>query len=64
MIELKPCPFCGEKEDIDYGYMIGTMRGYCYVCCNECLAEIHTSGTPADAIRAWNRRVEHDSNRN
>lgn len=24
MSELKPCPFCGEKDLIDYGIMGGT----------------------------------------
>lgn len=24
-IELKPCPFCGEKDDIDYGITTGTI---------------------------------------
>lgn len=27
MDELKPCPFCGEKQDIDYGIMTGSRRG-------------------------------------
>lgn len=41
MDELKPCPFCGEKQDIDYGIMTGTMRGFDYVQCQTCGAEIH-----------------------
>lgn len=57
--ELKPCPFCGEKEDIDYGIMTGTMQGFDYVQCQSCGAEIHAihKGKYIDAIKAWNRRA-------
>lgn len=41
MKELKPCPFCGEKDDIDYGVMTGTMYGLDYVQCEKCGALIH-----------------------
>lgn len=57
--ELKPCPFCGEKQDIDYGIMTGTMKGFDYVQCQTCGAEIHAihKGRYVNAIEAWNRRT-------
>lgn len=56
MAELKPCPFCGSRE-IDYGVMTGTMLGWSYCQCENCLAEIHVfSPLVDDSIRAWNRR--------
>ena len=59
-VELKPCPFCGEKENIDYGLMTGTMRGFDYVQCGKCGALIHAIhiGNEIKAIEAWNRRAD------
>lgn len=60
MVELKPCPFCGEKDLIDYGIMGGTMEGFDYVQCVKCGAEIHSihNGKHIEAIEAWNMRAE------
>ena len=56
MDELKPCPFCGCK-DINYGVMTGTIYGWAYCQCEECLAEIHVNRPIVmDAVKAWNRR--------
>lgn len=57
--ELKPCPFCGS-DDIDYGIMSGTMKGFDYIQCQNCGAEIRSinNGKYIEAIEAWNRRVE------
>lgn len=58
MAELKPCPFCGSRN-IDFGVMTGTMSGWAYCQCEECLAEIHVLSPLIDeAIKAWNRRAE------
>lgn len=59
-IELKPCPFCGEKDDIDYGVMGGTMKGFDYVQCQNCGAEIRSinNGKFIEAIELWNRRAD------
>ena len=64
--ELKPCPFCGEKQDIDYGIMTGTMKGFDYVQCQTCGAEIHAihKGRYVNAIEAWNRRESDETDRN
>lgn len=63
-IELKPCPFCGEKDDIDFGlFCTGTMRGFDYVQCQNCGAEIQEVHNPNDYISAatlWNRRADND----
>ena len=57
--EIKPCSFCGS-DDIDYGIMSGTMKGFDYIQCQNCGAEIHSinNGKYIEAIEAWNRRVE------
>ena len=64
MDKLKPCPFCGSTE-IDFGIGTGTLRGFGYVQCENCGAEIRevTKCKNADtAIEAWNRRADDDHN--
>lgn len=39
MIKLNPCWRCGSTN-IDYGYYTGTMRGFDYVQCEKCGAEV------------------------
>ena len=59
--KLKPCPFCGETEYIDYGINTGTLTGFDYVQCQNCGAEIHSlhkRGKVIAAIDAWNRRAD------
>ena len=60
MFKIKPCPFCGEKDLIDYGIMRGTMQGFDYVQCENCGAEIHSihNGKHIEAIEKWNTRTE------
>ena len=60
MFKIKPCPFCGEKDLIDYGIMRGTMQGFDYVQCENCGAEIHSihNGKDIEAIEKWNTRAE------
>lgn len=53
-VKIKPCPFCGESERIDFGIV----SGYGYVECKNCSAEIRARGTERDAAEAWNRRAE------
>lgn len=63
MTELKPCPFCGEKEDIDYGIFTVTLKGFDYVQCQNCSAEINAiykDEQYISAIEAWNRRADND----
>ena len=61
MTELKPCPFCGEKEDIDYGIVTGPLKGFDYIQCQNCgaeIREIHKDGQCIAAIELWNRRAD------
>lgn len=56
---LKPCPFCGKKDYLDYGYCTGTLKGYDYIECNNCnlhMVAIHKEGRNT-AIEKWNDRV-------
>lgn len=52
MEELKRCPFCGGEAEI-----IGSNTTY-WIDCNECRAETGLFNTEAEAIVAWNRRVQ------
>ena len=54
-IELKPCPFCGEKE-----YLNVSLKSSLYftkAVCNECGAGGPNSSSAELAIEAWNKRV-------
>lgn len=54
MAELKPCPFCGNKEillSISFGWMHGVM-------CGKCGAEFTKCETLDEAETRWNRRVD------
>lgn len=56
-----PRPFRGEKENIDYGIFNGTLKGFDYVQCENCGAEIHgihKDGKCIESIELWNRRVD------
>lgn len=54
MTELKPCPFCGGEAEI-HPYGGG---GYDVWCEGSCGAEINGFRTEAEAVEAWNRRVD------
>ena len=51
MAELKPCPFCGGRADLDAPQGEDRMV-YCIECCASICDDSNT-----DAIAAWNRRV-------
>ncbi len=57
--ELKPCPFCGSTE-LDYGIYTGTLRGFTYIECENCGAEMKATDKNGyrDVVKAWNRRTE------
>ena len=60
-IQLEPCPFCGEKENI---YYCRTVNGFDYIECQNCGADVHfwqTSDKKIGAIEAWNRRADIES---
>ena len=58
MSELLPCPFCGgEAETLTAESMHG---GYLYgIMCNDCRSRGDVYNTEAEAIAAWNTRVDY-----
>ena len=67
-LELKPCPFCGEKAKLDFAHEnfvytgddgVPRMIGFFYTvkCINQvCGCVIGTYRNTEMAIEAWNRR--------
>ncbi len=55
--KLKPCPFCGEKEEIK---MDLSMHGVCYYCL-ECWAESRRGENSQHAAEYWNSRPIEDA---
>ena len=61
MDELKPCPFCGGKAEIEHEYIFGFE--YSTIKCEKCrvkTAPIKVSFTYSSderAAEAWNRRT-------
>ena len=58
MIKLNPCWRCGSTN-IDYGICTGTMRGFDYVQCEKCGAEVSMPRLPDgsnEAIKVWNKK--------
>ena len=58
MAELKPCPFCGDKDLIDYEYQNYYSSPYCRlrVACRKCGARGPLCDSKEQAIDAWNKR--------
>lgn len=62
--KLKPCPFCGVEASVKYAAIgKGSAKGYWVSCDNgDCREDIECAtyafDTEAEAIEAWNRRVE------
>ena len=52
-IELKPCPFCGGEAEIQG-------EDYFWSECKYCSAETMGNWDVAEAIEAWNRRVDNE----
>ena len=62
MKELKPCPFCGGEACIQRHELIGYADTFFGVVCLGCRAETRQFFTDKKvAVRAWNRRVEHET---
>jgi Lar family restriction alleviation protein len=61
-VELKPCPFCGTKRDYYNADAPNFTRRYWTVKCDGCDAQgppfSVNSGGEAEAITAWNTRIE------
>lgn len=50
--ELKPCPFCGNKNIRIWG----GENTFPYVECSNCIASTASELTREEAIKNWNRR--------
>lgn len=55
--KLKPCPFCGEKNNLTYD---GLLSEIYWIRCGECCATGPTKDTMEEAIKEWNSRAEPD----
>lgn len=56
--ELRPCPFCGEKERIDLiSNYFGIIDKYCVHCMN-CGSRVSSLTSKKDSIKSWNRRCD------
>ena len=65
MDKLKPCPFCGEKNNfkiVDYieGEDSDEPIAVTKIVCGLCEAQIRGYLTKEMAIRVWNRRADND----
>lgn len=54
---LKPCPFCGSKDLGVYDVWSENCNPFRYILCRTCGAKSMAFRTAAQAVRAWNRRV-------
>ena len=55
-IKLKPCPFCGGKAEIVYGYC--DYNVYQVACSDlECHAMVGWEDAPEEAAKIWNMRI-------
>lgn len=55
--EIKPCPFCGGKAEIDY---LWYNRNYPGVRCNDCGAYVFAYNSEEKAIEKWNKRANEE----
>lgn len=55
-IELKPCRFCGSKENEIKEYWMRRNRKMWYIRCCGCWYESECFRTKEEAAEAWNRR--------
>lgn len=61
MKNLKPCPFCGAKEEVRVVSM-GTKHILYWVCCYSCNSFSGAAECEEKAIKAWNTRAYENEN--
>ena len=61
MSELKPCPFCGDFATQSIRMPLHGEQVKYKIMCSSCCAQTAEKHDPANAIKAWNRRYEPDS---
>lgn len=52
--DLKPCPFCGAKAELEAVNRLGLKRWE--VHCTECSVTLWPAITPQTAVTFWNKR--------
>jgi Lar family restriction alleviation protein len=57
VIVLLPCPFCGNRVEVEVARDARWVTGHFYVACGECGARAGKRDDHAGAIEAWQRRV-------
>lgn len=57
MNKLKPCPFCGETENLEISHYRSDGVWWHYVECAECIMTGPVGKLKRDAIEAWNKRA-------
>lgn len=56
MEELKPCPFCGGRAEVQWGYF--AFHAYCTESCGcELISPKDDGWTEDEAVAAWNKRA-------
>lgn len=56
MLELKPCPFCGEIKRVDI--IVSIKDGVYYVACGKCGGMGGLEKSVGKAAELWNRRTQ------
>lgn len=59
-MELKPCPFCGGEAEVSYGYTFGAEYQY-QPNCTKCYCSLGIYDSEEEAIEAWNRRTDNET---
>lgn len=55
-VELKPCPFCGGKAEVNHVSLGGYQTGY-DVRCPDCGCGTDYAEEKQEVITAWNTRI-------
>lgn len=56
--KIKPCPFCGNINYLEYGEIFGAGVHKFYIFCKNCDSDGPPKGTKREARKSWNRRTD------